>query len=112
MLSRIRSVVTMSRKKSKAKFEKGQFKIDAELLNKPCYELANYLLGKLLVRKWDNIITKGRIVETECYLGGEDKASNTFGGRYVNETIRLKIYFDHNVPHNGIVRILIYVYFF
>lgn len=75
--------------------------IDAEQLNKPCYELANFLLSKLLVRKWDNIITKGRIVETECYLGGEDKASNTYNGRYVS---KYHIYIDN---YN-----LVFVYFY
>lgn len=55
-----------------------------EDLDKPCEELSIYLLGKVLVRKLeDNKILKGRIVETECYLGGEDKASNTYNGRQV-----------------------------
>lgn len=55
-----------------------------EDLDKPCKELSIYLLGKVLVRKLeDNKILKGRIVETECYLGGEDKASNTYNGRQV-----------------------------
>lgn len=49
--------------------------------NVPCYELANILLGKLLVRKFDGNILKGRIVETECYLGGEDKASHSYNGK-------------------------------
>ncbi|XP_023028411.2 uncharacterized protein [Leptinotarsa decemlineata] len=48
----------------------------------PCKELALYLLGKILVRKLgDGSILKGIIVETECYLGGEDKASHSFNGR-------------------------------
>lgn len=43
-----------------------------EDLDKPCQDLALYLLGKVLVRKLDhNTILKGRIVETECYLGGD-----------------------------------------
>ncbi|KAJ8925041.1 hypothetical protein NQ315_001212 [Exocentrus adspersus] len=55
-----------------------------EELNKPCVELSKYLLGKILVRKLeDDTILKGRIVETESYLGGEDKASNTYNGRQV-----------------------------
>ncbi|CAH1281818.1 unnamed protein product [Diabrotica balteata] len=53
-----------------------------EDLDKSCKELALYLLGKILVRKLeDNIILKGRIVETESYLGGEDKASHSYNGR-------------------------------
>lgn len=47
----------------------------------PCYNLANELLGKILVRKLSNSTLKGRIVETECYLGGEDRASHSYNGR-------------------------------
>lgn len=61
-----------------------------EDLDKPCIELSTYLLGKILVRKLeDNTILKGRIVETESYLGGEDKASNTYNGRQV---IHIELY--------------------
>lgn len=57
-------------------------RLGREFFNVPCYNLANFLLGKLLVRKLDNNnVLRGRIVETECYLGGEDKASHSFGGR-------------------------------
>ncbi|XP_018569225.1 probable DNA-3-methyladenine glycosylase [Anoplophora glabripennis] len=53
-----------------------------EDLDKPCKELAMYLLGKILVRKLeDDKILKGRIVETESYLGGEDKGSHSYSGR-------------------------------
>ncbi|XP_029038394.2 putative 3-methyladenine DNA glycosylase isoform X1 [Osmia bicornis bicornis] len=45
----------------------------------PCEELAQNLLGKVLVRCLDNgTILKGRIVETESYLGTMDKASHTY----------------------------------
>ncbi|XP_018569218.1 probable DNA-3-methyladenine glycosylase [Anoplophora glabripennis] len=53
-----------------------------EDIDKPSKELSIYLLGKILVRKLEgDTILKGRIVETESYLGGEDKASNTYNGR-------------------------------
>ncbi|KAG5887409.1 hypothetical protein JTB14_024608 [Gonioctena quinquepunctata] len=53
-----------------------------EDLHLPCKKQALYLLGKVLVRKLeDGTILKGKIVETECYLGGEDKASHSFNGR-------------------------------
>lgn len=52
-----------------------------EDFQKPCQELALFLLGKVLVRKVGNTILKGRIVETESYLGGEDKASHSYNGR-------------------------------
>ncbi|XP_030766092.1 probable DNA-3-methyladenine glycosylase [Sitophilus oryzae] len=47
-----------------------------------CMDMALYLLGKVLVRKLDTgDVLKGRIVETECYLGNEDKASKSYNGR-------------------------------
>ncbi|XP_044270088.1 DNA-3-methyladenine glycosylase-like [Tribolium madens] len=51
-------------------------------LNLPCKQQAIYLLGKILARKLDDgSILRGRIVEDECYLGGEDKASHSYNGR-------------------------------
>lgn len=45
----------------------------------PCEELAQRLLGKLLVRYLDNgTILKSRIVETEEYLGAINKASHSY----------------------------------
>lgn len=53
-----------------------------EDIDRPCKELATFLLGKILVRQCDNqMALKGRIVETEAYLGGEDKASHSYNGR-------------------------------
>ncbi|VEN33459.1 unnamed protein product [Callosobruchus maculatus] len=53
-----------------------------EDLDKECEDLAVYLLGKCLVRKLeDGTILKGRIVETEAYLGGNDKASHSYNNR-------------------------------
>lgn len=53
-----------------------------EDLNKSCEDLAIFLLGKILVRKYDEEkIVKGRIVETEAYLGGDDRASHSYNGR-------------------------------
>ena len=46
--------------------------------------IARELLGKLLVTKWDGILTSGRIVEVEAYNGIPDKASHAFGGRRTN----------------------------
>ena len=48
----------------------------------PCEDLAKRLLGKILVRQInDGTVLKGRIVETECYPGCEDKASHSYNGR-------------------------------
>ncbi len=47
-------------------------------------EIAKKLLGKILVTKWNGVVTSGRIVEVEAYNGVIDKASHAFGGRRSN----------------------------
>ena len=49
--------------------------------DKPCVDLAKALLGKRIVRVLDSEKLCGRIVETESYLGGDDKASHSYGGK-------------------------------
>lgn len=54
----------------------------------PCEELAQNLLGKVLVRCLENgTILKGRIVETESYLGTIDKASHTYQNKVTPRNI-------------------------
>lgn len=48
--------------------------------------IAKELLGKLLVTQFDGILTAGRIVETEAYMGAIDRASHAFGNRRTNRT--------------------------
>lgn len=61
-------------------------RLKREVFNVPSHDLANLLLGKILFRRLDNgTVLKGRIVETECYPGGEDKASATYGNRLVSK---------------------------
>jgi DNA-3-methyladenine glycosylase len=43
--------------------------------------VAKELLGKIVVTKIDNIITSGRIVETEAYVAHIDKASHAYQGK-------------------------------
>ncbi len=43
--------------------------------------IAKELIGKIVVTNFHNVITSGRIVETEAYAGLTDKASHAFGGR-------------------------------
>ena len=43
--------------------------------------IAKELIGKIIITKFDGIITSGRIVETEAYIGLTDRASHSFGGR-------------------------------
>ena len=46
-----------------------------------CTHLAKALLGKVIVRNCKNSILRAMIVETEAYLGGDDKASHSYGGK-------------------------------
>mgnify|MGYP000925800024 CR=1 FL=1 len=48
------------------------------------------LIGKILVRKYDDAVIKSRIVETEAYIAEIDKASHGYGGKI---TPRTKIMF-------------------
>ena len=49
-------------------------------------EIAKDLLGKILITRLDQVITSGRIVETEAYAGIVDRASHAFGGRRTRRT--------------------------
>ncbi len=44
-------------------------------------QIAKELLGKIVVTHWQGMLTSGRIVETEAYAGGIDKASHAYRGR-------------------------------
>ncbi|MCL7401683.1 MAG: DNA-3-methyladenine glycosylase [Thaumarchaeota archaeon] len=44
-------------------------------------EVARELLGKILVRRLDDVSLKGVIVETEAYYGQDDPASRAYKGR-------------------------------
>lgn len=61
------------------------------VLNKEFYEhgaliLAKELLGKVLVRTVGNKTLRGKIVETEAYIGEIDKASHAYNGRRTERT--------------------------
>lgn len=43
--------------------------------------VAKELLGKILVHKVNGVSLKGRIVETEAYIGAIDKACHAYGGK-------------------------------
>ena len=43
--------------------------------------IAKGLIGKIIVTKFNGLITSGRIVETEAYIGLTDRASHSFGGK-------------------------------
>jgi DNA-3-methyladenine glycosylase len=48
--------------------------------------IAKALLGKVLVTRFDGVLTSGIIVETEAYAGVTDKASHAYGGRNTART--------------------------
>ncbi|XP_046838867.1 putative 3-methyladenine DNA glycosylase isoform X2 [Vespa crabro] len=59
-----------------------------EFFDTPCEQLAQHLLGKVLVRRLENgTILKGRIVETEGYLGAVDKASHSYQNKVTPRNI-------------------------
>jgi DNA-3-methyladenine glycosylase len=42
---------------------------------------AKELIGKIIVTNFNGLLTSGRIVETEAYIGLTDRASHSFGGK-------------------------------
>ena len=53
---------------------------------KDVVKISKELIGKVLVTNFDDVLTAGRIVETEAYNGAIDKASHAFGNRRTNRT--------------------------
>ena len=55
-------------------------------LNKNVIDVSENLLGKVLVTNINNTITSGIIVETEAYVGAEDKASHAYNNKRTQRT--------------------------
>ena len=60
--------------------------ISKEFYNRSALDVAQDLLGKVLVREVDGKILKGKIVETEAYIGATDKACHAYNGRRTKRT--------------------------
>jgi len=55
--------------------------LPTSFFHRPVAEVARDLLGAVVVSRVDGVLTSGRIVETEAYLGCEDPASHAYRGR-------------------------------
>lgn len=80
--------------------------INKEFYNRSAVDVAKELLGKVLVREVDGKILKGKIVETEAYIGESDKACHAYNGRRTKRTEPLYgeggisyIYFIYGLYH-------------
>lgn len=56
-------------------------KINRNFFQRNTITVAKELLGKVLVHEIHGLKLAGKIVETEAYLGVEDKAAHSFGGK-------------------------------
>ena len=56
-------------------------KLEREFYKKPSIQLAQELIGKILIRDINGQKISGRIVEVEAYMGIEDKAAHSYAGR-------------------------------
>ncbi|MCM3597305.1 DNA-3-methyladenine glycosylase [Metabacillus idriensis] len=60
--------------------------VHSSFFNKPTLELAQALLGKILVKETAEGIAAGIIVETEAYIGPGDQAAHSFNNRRTART--------------------------
>lgn len=61
-------------------------RLDINFYQRDTRLVAEELLGKILVRKIGDKLLKGRIVETEAYIGEIDKACHAYGGKRTART--------------------------
>lgn len=65
--------------------------LNKEFFKRDTLSVAKDLLGKVIIKNDNGIIYKAKIVETESYLGINDRAAHTFGDR---KTERNKIMYE------------------
>jgi|SRR5690625_1189069 len=68
---------------------------DISFLRHGTLEAARALLGKEIITEIDGEVTSGFITETEAYLGLEDRAAHTFGGRKTKKNEKMFNSFGH-----------------
>ncbi|MBZ9686730.1 DNA-3-methyladenine glycosylase [Clostridium estertheticum] len=56
-------------------------KLTREFYAKETLQVAKELLGKVIVHEVNGVKLRGKIVETEAYIGSIDKASHAYGGK-------------------------------
>ncbi len=61
-------------------------KLNRDFYIRDTITVAKELIGKILVHNTDDGIIKGRIVETEAYIGSIDKASHAYNNRRTSRT--------------------------
>lgn len=62
-------------------------KLSYSFYNRPdVVKIAKELIGKVIVTRFDGLLTSGRIVETEAYAGPIDRASHAWNGRRTDRT--------------------------
>lgn len=61
-------------------------RLGKDFFNRDTLTVSKELLGKILVRKLNGVTLKGKIVETEAYIGAIDRACHAYGGRRTKRT--------------------------
>src|SRR5699024_10397879 len=73
-------------------YSKGEFmsrQADISFLQHDTLEAAKELLGKEIITEIDGEVTSGFITEVEAYLGLDDRAAHTFGGRVTKKNEKM-----------------------
>ncbi|SDI49666.1 DNA-3-methyladenine glycosylase [Alteribacillus bidgolensis] len=60
--------------------------IGAEYFNQSTLEMAKSLVGQILVKETERGLAAGRIVETEAYMGPDDRAAHSYRNRRTKRT--------------------------